>query len=119
MTTSKFYTIVNSFLDECLETMQKKGDTYAGEGQDKFANFKRIASTFGIDQKFVAMVYLSKHLDAIASYMRKEYNDPESIEGRIKDAINYLLIIYGMIKEGKNSVKETHCNKKGETCKQS
>ena len=99
MTDKDFYQMVDSFLVECIDTMKSKGQAYAGEGQDTFANFKRIADRYKIKPEFVLMVYLSKHLDAIDAYIRGEYHDPEPIHGRIKDAINYLLILFGMIKE--------------------
>lgn len=99
MTNEKFYKFVAEFLDQCIGTMKSKGDTYAGAGQDKFANFKRLAAKLGLHEFQVLMVYMQKHLDAIESFIREEYNDPEPISGRIKDAINYLLILYGMIRE--------------------
>jgi hypothetical protein len=94
-----FYSIVQDVLEDCITIMREKGDAYAGEGQDKFANFNRLADKLGLDMKKIWQVYFQKHIDAIESFLREEYHDPEPIEGRIKDAINYLLILYGMIKE--------------------
>jgi len=94
-----FYLLIQKVLEECIETMKGKGDAYAGQGQDKFANFNRLASKLGLNRTKIWMVYFQKHMDAIDSFLRGEYNDPEPIEGRIKDAVNYLLLLYGMIQE--------------------
>jgi len=50
----------------------------------------------------VAMIYLLKHMDSIRNYTLHgiEASD-ESIEGRIMDARNYLLLLGGIIKENK------------------
>jgi len=104
MKNSDFYLLVDEFLDECIQTMKSKGDTYAGASQDKFANFKRLAAKLSLHEFKILMVYMQKHLDAIDAFVREEYNDPEPIDGRIKDAINYLLILYGMIIESKDAL---------------
>ena len=46
------------------------------------------------------MVYLLKHIDSIRYYILHgtEASD-EKIEGRILDAVNYLVLLYGMIYE--------------------
>lgn len=99
MRTVDFYQYVQKFLEECLDTMQKKGDAYAGKDQDRFANFNKLAAKLDMSREKILMVYMQKHLDAIESFIRGEYADPEPISGRVKDVINYLLILAGMIKE--------------------
>jgi len=99
MKNSEFYALVEKVLDDCVGIMRSKGDVYAGKDQDKFANFNRLAAKLGLNRVKIWMVYFQKHMDAIESFLRGEYGDPEPIEGRIKDAINYLLILYGMIQE--------------------
>jgi len=106
MTNEKFYELVERVLDDCVGIMRSKGDAYAGKDQDKFANFNRLASKLGLNRTKIWMVYFQKHMDALDSFLRGEYNDPEPIEGRIKDAVNYLLLLYGMIQETNPMAKE-------------
>jgi len=106
MTNEKFYELVERVLDDCVDIMRSKGDAYAGKDQDKFANFNRLASKLGLNRTKIWMVYFQKHMDALDSFLRGEYNDPEPIEGRIKDAVNYLLLLYGMIQETNPIAKE-------------
>ena len=81
--------------------MDSKGLAYSGE-EDKFGNFNRVGELLKLDRKKVLNVYFHKHIDAIDSYIREEYHDTEPIQGRIFDAINYLLLLSGMIKEDDN-----------------
>jgi len=76
-----------------------KGREYAHDA-DRFANFRRLYATTVIKDKQVAYVYLVKHLDSIASFMKtgQEFSS-EKIRGRIVDAITYLTLIAGMIDE--------------------
>lgn len=94
--------IKEEILPKCFKIMKSKGMSYSGVYiDDKLANFKRVASETGLTPLQVWNVYFLKHKDAISSYIRGEYNDSESIEGRIQDGINYLFLLYGLIKEEK------------------
>ena len=70
---------------------------------DRLANFYRLASELDLDPKMVCWVYLKKHLDSIACYVKNntEYSD-EGIEGRIHDARNYLVLLNGIIQQQKS-----------------
>jgi len=93
-----FYEVAGKVWLECMEIMKSKGMAYSGK-EDKFGNFKRVAKSLSMTPYQVWYTYFSKHLDSLASWIRKEYADSEPIEGRIKDLINYLLLLYGMIEE--------------------
>jgi hypothetical protein len=57
----------------------------------------------------VGWVYLKKHLDSIASYVKDgKIHSTEPIRGRIVDAIVYLTLIGGMIEERGEDIKR--CN---------
>ena len=101
MKAQKFYDLIEDLMDECMEIMKSKGLAYSGK-QDSFANFKRIGSNLSMSQFQVWFVFFSKHLDSLASWIREEYSDSEPIESRIKDLINYLFLLYGMIEEEKD-----------------
>jgi len=112
MRAQDFYDSIEDLMDVCMEIMKSKGLAYSGKN-DSFANFKRVAKNLCMSQYYVWYVYFSKHLDSLASWIRGEYSDSEPIESRIKDLINYLFLLYGMIKETEK--KGTGCPDTGST----
>lgn len=86
--------------EEELAIARTKGREYT-QG-DRLDNFKRIGSEIDISSKKVLWVYLKKHLDAIASYIKAEQVLSEPIESRILDARVYLALLRGLIEEQKN-----------------
>lgn len=91
--------------DQLLEKMYKEENqirnTKAVEYTqgDRLDNFKRLAVELGISPKQVLWVYLKKHLDSIASYIKSDKVLSEPIEGRIMDARVYLSLLRGLIEE--------------------
>lgn len=92
-------------IDELYERLKSltasKGEEYKRREDNQFANFERGARALGLTREQVLMVYLSKHLDSITTYVKdraagqeKQYAEP--ITGRIDDAILYLLLLRGM-----------------------
>jgi hypothetical protein len=79
-----------------------KGTAYSGE-QDANANFKRNAERLGMTKYQILAVYLNKHMDGINNAIKVSPQFPtentEGMSGRIADAINYLAILYTLIKE--------------------
>lgn len=101
MTANERAAYVQGFLDEyCLKVMGAKGAEYSRGETDVNSNFKRVADAVGSDPVTIAYVYLAKHLDSIANYV-KTRNTPsgEPFEGRLGDAVNYLMILGSLIKE--------------------
>ena len=72
---------------------------YAMNENNVFANFQRITNQTNIDQKMVLWIYLMKHIDGIASYIKGHKSQRENVRGRLTDAIVYLCILWGMIAE--------------------
>lgn len=95
---------------EVLERLQEKENFLREEGQkeyahddgDAFANFDRVGKYLNTDRKAVLMVYLLKHLDGIAAYVKGHRSQRETVEGRILDARVYLALLAGMIEEETN-----------------
>ena len=91
----------------CVETMETKGLEYMAGDNDRFSNFKRIARKYNVPTELVCAIYLEKHLDSIANFIRlkcsgnkaKDIKLTEPISGRITDAINYLALLEGIINE--------------------
>lgn len=95
----------DKFISEFLQThsdavLHTKGTEYSRGEEDVNSNFKRVAIAIGADPVQIAFVYLMKHLDSIAFYVKtRESPSGEHIYGRIGDAINYLLILAALINE--------------------
>jgi hypothetical protein len=105
MTNQELLEIAKELFQKCLDTLESKGRVYSGR-VDAFRNFTSIADELGINRKIVWWVYFRKHIDAIRTYITCDYKDPEPIEGRIMDAINYLILLYGMIEQEKEFKEE-------------
>lgn len=95
-------------IDELYERLKaltaSKGEEYKRREDNQFANFERGAQALGLTREQVLMVYLSKHMDSIVTYVKdraagQERQYAEPISGRIDDAILYLLLLRGMTVE--------------------
>ena len=83
-----------------VESIHTEGQKeYAMNENNVFANFQRITNQTNIDQKMVLLIYLMKHIDGIASYIKGHKSQRENVRGRLTDAIVYLCILWGMIAE--------------------
>ena len=99
MTIKEFFEFVEKeMIPDGFDIMKSKGNSYSGL-EDKLGNFKRIATTIDLPVEKVWYTYYQKHGDALASYIRGEYQDSEKIKGRILDMINYLWLLAGILKE--------------------
>lgn len=89
-----------AYVETCLEELLRKGMEYAVDG-DPNGNFKRVAAKSGQTVGQVWSTHFNKHLDAIENFIKEPSRDmAEPIEGRIRDAVNYLIILYTLIVEG-------------------
>jgi len=108
MNAQDFDKLTDTFLADLRGIQKTKGAEYCGS-DDRFANFKRGAEAIGLAPETVLWIYLSKHIDSLATYVKQltdgstlkdiESKLSEPIEGRIKDAINYLLLLAGLTAE--------------------
>jgi hypothetical protein len=77
-----------------------KGQDYTVGSEDVLENFKAVAKRTGLSPEKVLAIYLMKHQDAIANYIRTGgQSESEPIEMRIVDNINYLCLLWGLINE--------------------
>ena len=72
---------------------------YARRSSRPFANFERIGERLGLSREKVLSVYLEKHLDGIHAHIDGHTSQREEVSGRILDAINYLMLLEGMLRE--------------------
>ena|ERR1700676_4299803 len=107
MTFEEFDKYQAELLEQVVNMRNTKGKEYANS-ISRFANFDRLSGRLGITNIAVACVYMTKHLDSIESYIKNNQTySTESIHGRIVDAITYLTLISGMIKEDELKNQET------------
>lgn len=84
-------------LQDVREAGQKE---YAHDEEDAFANFRRLSKSLGLPMEKVLMVYAQKHMDGIYSHLKGHVSQREPVQGRIKDLITYLHLLWGMIDAG-------------------
>ena len=106
MNVETFFKWMKEVQEEEYQIMVGKGKEYTVSDEDKLKNFKAIAERMKTTPEKVAMVYLLKHMDSIRNYVLSgiEASD-ESINGRIRDARNYLLLLEEIINENKRSFR--------------
>lgn len=101
MTFAEFDEFTETFLKEVRKMKDTKGKEYANT-TDRFDNFNRLALKNDVGRLVVANIYMTKHLDAIDSYIKtgREHSS-EPIRGRFIDAVTYLILMAGMQDETK------------------
>lgn len=116
MKTEEWLKIVGKTFDGVHDITATKGIEYRRDSDDQFENFKRNGAELGISPMAVLHTYLNKHLDAIRYYIKqdKDLTLSEPIEGRIDDAIVYLLLLKGMIIERRLTVVAEPAYKEGD-----
>lgn len=103
MRKSVFQRLLTQTAERMRDLTGTKGEEYANTAADgdadQHANFKRLAQELGLSPEQVLSVYLTKHLDAIKSFLRHGREFSEPIDGRIDDAILYLILLKGLVIE--------------------
>jgi hypothetical protein len=108
MTYEDFDKLVAKMFEEEIGVGKTKGMEYT-QG-NRLDNFNRLAKELGVSPKLILWVYLKKHIDSIANYIKKDNEGTleklsEPIEGRIMDARVYLSLLRGLIVEQKEKEK--------------
>ncbi len=81
----------------CNRILRAKGHDYT-QGEARLKNFFRNGQRLQLSAEKVLAVYMFKHLDAIETWLLDGQLRSEPIEGRIFDAINYLLLLFKLLK---------------------
>src|SRR5690606_34800971 len=103
----KFIEIVEQTFERIRELTASKGEEYSRD-EDQLANFKRGAKDADISPRQVWVVFFNKHIDAIKTWVRDGKEGSEPIEGRIDDAILYLILLKAIVVEYKEKQAECH-----------
>lgn len=96
----------------CNELLTTKGHDYTqGAAGDKgrLKNFYTTAEDANMTPYQALYVLMKKHWDAVKTFISKGQVESEPIEGRIYDTINYLLLLYKMVKyEQRQAMEAKH-----------
>ena len=106
MNRTDFNQVVNNRLNLIEKVLANKGKEYAGD-ENVFHNFESaIGISFAECREKVAWEFMTKHLQSIKDLIEgacsngpTQYPAVPIIEEKIGDAINYLILIEGMLKE--------------------
>jgi hypothetical protein len=99
MTRPEFQSLIASIRADQDKLLAEKGADYTQQSPDVHHNFKVVAEWTGLTPLQVWSVYFAKHILAIMSYVKNGDVKSESIEGRFRDAGNYLLLGEGILPE--------------------
>jgi hypothetical protein len=106
MTNKEFYDLMQTVFDSCQKIAKSKGEDYTKGSLDALANFKEGGIDVGIDPMKVCWIFMNKHYQAITNYVKTGgQSESEPINERIKDMINYLVLLQGLITEGSAGCK--------------
>ncbi len=103
MNQAQFDETVQAAINRTANLLMVKGGEYAND-TDRLGNFKRGSALTGCTPEQVLFIYLSKHYDAIATYIRDNSSGvqrtrSEPIQGRVDDCINYLFLLHGLLED--------------------
>ena len=97
MTHDEMLKVINGIFQNVVQMHTEGQKEYAMDEDNVFANFERISEQTGFDREMILWIYLMKHIDGIASYLRGHKSQREHVTGRLCDAIVYLCILWAMI----------------------
>lgn len=105
MTNKVFYELMTKTFGEAIEIAKTKGEDYTKGSHDALANFKEGGKDINLDPKKVAWIFMNKHYQAITNYVKTNgKSESEPIAMRIKDMINYLVLLQAIIMEENSEV---------------
>ena len=96
MKKTEFDRLFVDIMEEVKQTRDAGQKEYAHTETNVFANFERVANSLDISKEQALMVYLMKHIDGINAWVKGHQSQREDVTGRIKDAIVYLCLLWGM-----------------------
>lgn len=104
MTKNQYDEFFIKIIDEIKETRDNGQKEYAHTENNVFANFERVADGLNISKEQALMVYLMKHMDGINAWIKGHKSQRENVTGRIKDAIVYLCLLWGMAEKSNKDI---------------
>lgn len=96
---SGLHTAMADLLRECVKVQATKGHDYTKGSEDRLYNFRSAGEEAGITMVQAWYVLFQKHLLAVQTYVKHGQVESEPIRGRIVDCINYLLLLWLIVRE--------------------
>lgn len=103
MTRDERLKIVEDTVKRCMDIMGSKGIEYSRGEVDVNSNFKRVGEAVGIDALVICYIYMAKHWDSLASYVKTRDGGSEGIQSRLDDMHNYLFIFESLLHENQKN----------------
>ncbi len=97
--------LMKQMFEEENSTRESAQVEYAHDDSNALGNFERLAAELKLDRKTVLWIYFRKHIDGILAHINGHKSQREPIQGRIKDARVYLVLLRAMIEEDEASQK--------------
>jgi hypothetical protein len=105
MTQDEFREFMSDVIVPQLAQVRSDGQKeYAHDDDNAFANFDRLSERLGIPREKILWIYLTKHIDGILAHLNGHRSQREPVQGRCKDAIMYLCLLWGMVEEGEINI---------------
>lgn len=106
MNIDEFNVVVQATIESIQKLLAVKGGEYAGATTDRLAAFKRSGDLAGVAPLQCLMIYMAKHYDAVATFVRDEASGTqrersEPIDGRLDDIINYCILAKAIIQSNR------------------
>ena len=106
MTNSQFYSHMETIFNDAKAIAKSKGEDYTKGDLDALANFKIGGKNIGVSPDKVCWIFMNKHYAAITNYIKTGgQSESEPIDLRIKDMINYLVLLSALIVENNGTTK--------------
>jgi len=94
-------------IKKCMEVFEEKHSEYSDHGGnedgDCFYSFKNVSKLLNEKPEKIAFMYMMKHFQSLVDIIYNEhFVSEETFDEKIRDLINYILIINGIVKESIN-----------------
>lgn len=103
MKQAEFTECANEIIDHCKDLLLSKGDEYTLKNIDRLSHFKKSAVLNGTTPKGALAGMMTKHTISVYDMCHdKEDHSLEKWTEKIGDHINYLILLYALVKEEQN-----------------
>ncbi len=95
-----FVRLINEIFDYCKGLLDLKNDEYTS-GQDRLYNFRLQSRMLSLREEEVALNLVSKQFASLIEIIKNHREDkyPLLLKEKIPDIINYMALLYAIIKE--------------------
>lgn len=91
--------IIGKLTNELADLIHQGQLEYAHGQDNALANFEGEASELEISREKVLWIFFKKHIRGITAHLNGHTSQREPVQGRIKDAIVYLMLLYCMVED--------------------